>query len=49
MTMCAIIPIANLDEANKKLEAAGFGPGNFSVPAYTALSRLDRHSYRRLH
>ena len=35
MTMCAIIPIANLDAANKTLETAGFGPGNFSVAAYT--------------
>lgn len=35
MTLCAIIPIASLDTANNTLESAGFGPGNFSVPAYT--------------
>jgi len=35
MSMCAIIPVGLLDAANKTLQAAGFGPGNFSVAAYT--------------
>src|SRR6056297_1465604 len=33
--LAASIPIADLASANATLEAAGFGPGNFSVPAYT--------------
>jgi len=32
MGFSAIIPAAELDAANAALEAAGFGPGNFSVP-----------------
>lgn len=36
MSLCAIIPVANLAAANASLEAAGFGPRNFSVPAYGA-------------
>lgn len=35
MSFAAIIPVASLVAANKALEGAGFGPGNFSVPAYT--------------
>ncbi len=35
MSLCAIIPVANLLSANTALETAGFGKGNFSVPAYT--------------
>ncbi len=35
-SLCAIIPVANLAAANASLEAAGFGPRNFSVPAYGA-------------
>ena len=35
MSLCAILPVANLLAANAALESAGFGPGNFSVPAYT--------------
>lgn len=38
MSLCAIIPVANLLAANQQLEVdedtPGFGPGNFSVPAY---------------
>ena len=34
MSLCAIIPVANLLAANAALEDAGFGPRNFSVPAY---------------
>lgn len=34
MSFSASIPVANLDAANAALEAAGFGPGNFSVPVY---------------
>ena len=34
MSICAIIPVANLQAANTALETAGFGPRNFSVPAY---------------
>ena len=37
MSICAIIPIANLDAANNALDDAGFGPDNFSVAAYTGL------------
>jgi hypothetical protein len=29
------IPVANVDAANAALQAAGWGPGNFSVPIYT--------------
>ena len=36
MSLCAIIPVANLVAANASLEAQGFGPGNFSVAAYAA-------------
>ena len=30
MSLCAIVPVANLVAANTELEEAGFGPGNFS-------------------
>ena len=36
MSLCAIIPVANLAAANASLQAQGFGPRNFSVPAYGA-------------
>ena len=35
MSLCAILPVASMIAANTTLEAQGFGPGNFSVPAYT--------------
>jgi len=35
MTIAATIPVANLEAANAELAAKGFGPRNFSVPAYT--------------
>lgn len=35
MSMVAIIPVASMSAANTTLEIAGFGPRNFSVPAYT--------------
>jgi len=35
MSMVAIVPVANLAAANSTLASAGFGPNNFSVPAYT--------------
>ena len=35
MSIVGIIPVAQLLAANATLGAAGFGPGNFSVPAYT--------------
>ena len=35
MSIVAILPVANLLAANTTLEQAGFGPNNFSVPAYT--------------
>lgn len=38
MSMCAIIPVANILTANAALETAGFGPGNFSVPCFTGAS-----------
>ena len=34
MSFAAIIPVANLASANASLEAQGFGPNNFSIPAY---------------
>ncbi len=34
MSLCAIIPVANLLAANETLSEAGFGPNNFSVPCY---------------
>ena len=34
-SMIAIIPIASMAAANATLDEAGFGPRNFSVPAYT--------------
>jgi hypothetical protein len=30
----AIIPVADMDAANQALEALGYGPNNFSVPAF---------------
>lgn len=36
MSFAAIIPVANMAAANTTLEEAGFGPLNFSVPAYGA-------------
>ena len=35
MSFSASIPLANLKAANDALELAGFGPNNFSVPAYS--------------
>lgn len=35
MSLCAIIPAANLQAANDALEAAGFGPNNFSVVSFS--------------
>ena len=32
MSLCAIIPVADLLAANEALEEQGFGPDNFSVP-----------------
>jgi len=34
-SLCAIIPVASLANANASLKAQGFGDNNFSVPAYT--------------
>jgi len=34
MSIVAIVPVASLVAANLELEEAGFGPHNFSVPAY---------------
>ena len=36
MGIVAIVPVASLAAANAALQAQGFGPGNFSVPAYGA-------------
>lgn len=36
MSLCAVIPVENLVAANATLAAAGYGPRNFSVPAYGA-------------
>ncbi len=35
MSFSAMIPVAQMASANTALEAAGFGPRNFAVPAYT--------------
>lgn len=35
MSITAIIPVANLAAANATLASQGYGPGNFSVPAYS--------------
>ncbi len=35
MTFSAVIPLADMDAANTTLEAAGYGPRNFSIPVYT--------------
>ena len=35
MSLCAILPVASMLAANATLQSKGFGPGNFSVPAYT--------------
>lgn len=35
MSIVAVIPVANMLAANATLQTAGFGPGNFSVAAYT--------------
>ena len=35
MSLCAILPVANLLAANAALQAKGFGPGNFSVVSFT--------------
>lgn len=37
MSMVAIIPVADILTANASLEAEGFGPDNFSVPAYVGV------------
>jgi len=36
MSIVAIVPVAQMAAANLALEEEGFGPGNFSVPAYGA-------------
>lgn len=38
MSMSAIIPVARVPDANAALEAAGWGPGNFFIPAYAGPS-----------
>ena len=38
MSLVAIIPVLNVAAANAQLQGVGFGPGNFSVPAYTGLA-----------
>jgi len=35
MSFAAMIPLADMASANSTLEAAGYGPRNFSVPVYT--------------
>jgi len=35
MTLAATIPVSSMAAANAELEAKGFGPRNFSIPAYT--------------
>lgn len=38
MSICAIIPAASLQAANDALEAAGYGPQNFSVVCYNGVN-----------
>jgi hypothetical protein len=47
MNFSALIPVADIQSARASLEAAGYGPDNFSVPVYTnrACPRL-RHASR---
>jgi hypothetical protein len=47
MSLCAIIPVANLQAANDALEQAGYGPRNFSVPLYssTGASYAGMHTW----
>lgn len=47
MSICAIIPIASLIAANAALESQGFGPRNFSVPAYggTGVTHAALHAW----
>lgn len=46
-SMVAILPVANMITANTALDDAGFGPNNFSVPAYVgpAVSFGALHSW----
>lgn len=44
MSFSAIIPIAQMDAANASLEAAGFGPDNFSVPLRAAGAEEASHA-----
>lgn len=44
-SLCAIIPAAQMQAANEALEAAGFGPRNFSVASYSG----PRASHAALH
>lgn len=39
MTITAICPVADMAAVNAALDAAGHGPGNFSVPVYNGGSR----------
>lgn len=47
MSLVAIIPVASLIAANAALETAGFGPSNFSVPAYggTGVTHAALHAW----
>lgn len=40
MSLVAVVPAANTQAANASLESQGFGPGNFSVPAYGGASAV---------
>ena len=48
MSIVAIVPVAQLAAVNATLELAGFGPGNFSVPANgkakTALGKMYEYT-----
>ena len=47
MSMCAVIPISDIQSANVALNTLGYGPNNFSVPAYTgaAVTHGALHSW----
>ena len=44
MSLVAILPIASVVAANAALQAAGFGPDNCSVPAYSKVNPAPSHA-----
>lgn len=44
MSLCAIIPVAGMAAANTTLQGLGYGPRNFSVPAYSGTAGTPTHA-----